>query len=47
MNPKSDCGLQYTVQVLIKLGEGLNPVTEGAERHDGPTRLASQTREVC
>jgi hypothetical protein len=22
MNPKSDCGLQYTVQVLIKLEKG-------------------------
>lgn len=47
MNQKSDCSLQYTVQILIKLGEGFNPTTEGVERHEGPTGLASQTGEVC
>jgi len=47
MNQKSYCSSQYTVQILIKLGEGFNPTTEGAERHDGPTRLASQTGGVC
>jgi hypothetical protein len=47
MSQKSDRRFQYTIRILIKLGEGFNPMTEGAERHVGPTRLASQTGGVC